>query len=305
MPSHHATAPTLPAPTDGHSREPLDLTRAVERAKAGDLQACEAVLAAGRRMVAGVARRFRGQGIAMEDLTQEGMVGILRAIARFDPEVGEHFLAYAVFYVREAISRAVAEQSRPVRIPVSVWKRASRMRATERNLAAALGRMPTRQELAEALEIGADELAHICRVLHHGVSFETPLDDSRSGSPLVETVADPSWVDALERVVAGDELAMLPDLMRAISPRAREILCLRYGLRGEPALTPGETADRLGLSRERVRQLEVEAIRRMRRAAGVQAENRHRPLSSAQPGRREHPPITLRLGRDPVVACHR
>jgi RNA polymerase sigma factor (sigma-70 family) len=250
-------------------------------------------------MVSGIARRFRGQGIAVEDLAQEGMVGMLRAIDRFDPEIGEHFLAYAVFYVREAISKAVAEQSRPTRIPVSVWKRATRMRATERELASALKRMPTHCEVAEAVGIDLDEVACIHRALHHGVSFETPLDDRHSSS-LLETIGDPRLPDALEQVVAGDELAMLPDLLRAVSPRGREILSLRYGLEGQPALTPRETADRVGLSRERVRQLEVEAIRRMRSVAGMQAEIRRHPMSPSQlPRHAERTPIKLKLGYGP------
>jgi RNA polymerase sigma factor (sigma-70 family) len=272
------------------------LTRAVEHAKEGDRQACEEVLSSSRPMVARIARRFRGQGIAVEDLIQEGMVGVLHAIDRFDPAVGAHFLAYAAFYAREAISRAVAEQSRPARIPISVWKRASLMRATERELASSLGRMPTQQEVADALHLDANEVANINRALHHGVSFEAPLDEAGSGT-LRETIADPGLADALEHLVAEAELAMLPDLLRAVSPRGRAILSLRYGLHGDEALTPGETADRLGLSRERVRQLEMEAIGRMRRAAGIQTETRRHPDSARHLRRRpEHAPVPLKLG---------
>jgi RNA polymerase primary sigma factor len=288
-----------PNPADGFVCGPAALAQAVKRAKGGDRQACDEVLSVGRRMVVGVARRFGGQGIPVEDLVQEGMVGILRAIHRFDPEIGEHFLAYAAFYVREAISKAVAEQSRPTRIPVSVWKRASRMRATERELAARLGRMPTHEEVSGALGVDSAEVSYIQRALHYGVSFQAPLDEGGSES-LAETIADPGSTDALEQLVVAEELAMLPDLLRTVGHRGREILTLRYGLDGEPPLTPSEIADRRGLSRERVRQLEVEAIRRMRHAAGVPADTGRHPAPPTQRRRDvEHKPVTLTLGYGP------
>ena len=240
------------------AEEEVELAQRIER---GDLAAKERLINSNLRLVISVARKYQGQGLPLGDLIQEGMLGLIRAAEKFDWRKGFKFSTYGTLWIRQAIGRGLANSSRTVRLPVHIGARARKIAETERRLAAELGRDPTIEEVAERLELPADEVADIRRAdripasLDQGVgeSGETPLGDlvAREGPGPDEEVASVLADDALRKAVDG-----LPE-------PERDVLKLRFGLgRREPvALT--EAGRRLGISANRVRELEDSALRRL------------------------------------------
>jgi RNA polymerase primary sigma factor len=238
--------------------EEVELAKRIER---GDLAAKERMINSNLRLVISVARRYQGQGLSLADLIQEGILGLIRAVEKFDWRKGFKFSTYGTLWIRQSIQRGLANSGRTVRLPVHVGTRARKIADAERKLAAELGREPTEAEIAAAVELSPEEVADIRRAdripasLDQGVgeSGETSLGDliARDGPGPEEEVASDVEGELVRRAVGG-----LPEA-------ERDVLTLRYGLGGTEPVALREAGRRLGISSERVRQLEDRALRRL------------------------------------------
>jgi RNA polymerase sigma factor (sigma-70 family) len=238
--------------------EEVELAQRIER---GDLAAKERMINSNLRLVISVARKFQGQGLPLADLIQEGMLGLIRAVEKFDWRKGFKFSTYGTLWIRQAIGRGLANAGRTVRLPVHIGARARKIAEAERRLAAELGRDPSVEEVAAAVELPADEVADIRRAdripasLDQGVgeSAETSLGDLIAGE-------DDSPED---EVSSGVENQVLLRAVDELPEPERNVLKLRFGLnRPEPAAIT-ETGRELGLTVNRVREIEDRALRRL------------------------------------------
>ncbi len=248
------------------AEDEVELAKRIER---GDLAAKERMINANLRLVISVARKYQGQGLPLSDLIQEGMLGLIRAVEKFDWRKGFKFSTYGTLWIRQAIGRGLANSGRTVRLPVHIVARARKIQDAERKLAVQLGRQPTEEEIAEFVDLPVDEVADIRRAdrgptsLDQGVGEdgETALGDliAAEGPAVEDEVVSTMEDDRLREAVE-----TLPDV-------ERDIITLRFGLDREEPHALRETGRRLGLSSERVRQLEDRALRRLAKDDAVAA----------------------------------
>jgi RNA polymerase primary sigma factor len=248
------------------AEDEIALAKRIER---GDLAAKERMINANLRLVISVARKYQGQGLPLSDLIQEGMLGLIRAVEKFDWRKGFKFSTYGTLWIRQAIGRGLANSGRTVRLPVHIVARARKISDAERKLAVQLGRQPTEEEIAEFVDLPIDEVADIRRAdrgptsLDQGVGEdgETALGDLIAGEgPTVE-----------DEVVSNLEDDRLREAVETLPEVERDIITLRFGLDREEPHALRETGRRLGLSSERVRQLEDRALRRLAQDDAVAA----------------------------------
>ena len=249
-----------------NAEEEIELAQRIER---GDLEAKDRMVNSNLRLVISVARKYQGQGLPLGDLIQEGMLGLIRAVEKFDWRKGFKFSTYGTLWIRQAIGRGLANSGRTVRLPVHIVARARKISDAERKLAVQLGRQPTEEEIAEFVDLPIDEVADIRRAdrgptsLDQGVGEdgETALGDLIAGEgPTVE-----------EEVVSNLEDDRLRDAVGGLPDNERTVITLRFGLDREEPQALRETGRRLGLSSERVRQLEDQALRRLSKDDAVAA----------------------------------
>ncbi|MCS6803066.1 MAG: RNA polymerase sigma factor RpoD [Chloroflexota bacterium] len=229
-----------------------------------DAEAAERTLIeANLRLVVSVAKRYAGRGMAMLDLIQEGNLGLLRAVAKFDYRRGFKFSTYATWWIRQAISRAIADQSRTIRIPVHMVETINRLIRTARMLTQQFGREPTPAEIAEELELPVERVHEILKAAQLPISLETPIgedDDSHLG----DFIEDQSVVAPPEAVTAQLLKEQVDGALKTLPPRERKVLRLRYGLEDGRARTLEEVGREFGVTRERIRQIEAKALRKLR-----------------------------------------
>ncbi len=247
---------------DGHDPEADALLRAqVEQGQVAREQLC----LANTRLVISITRRYYNQGLPTLDLVQEGLIGLLQAVDRFDPKRGTRFSTFATWWIRQGITRALANQARTIRIPVHMHDHFRRIRRATRELEQHLGRSPTLEEVATALDTQPAWVRQVIRSLAWPISLEQPLQTEEDSVAQVNLISDKLALDPSEHterhlLLEKIEQAMLVQL----TPREARIVCLRYGLNGCPTCNLSEIGRKFGLSRERIRQLEAQAMDKLR-----------------------------------------
>ncbi len=238
----------------------VELAKGIER---GDLGAKERLINSNLRLVVSVARKYQGHGLPMTDLVQEGMLGLIRAVEKFDWRKGFKFSTYGTLWIRQAIQRGLENSSRTIRLPVHVNQRLRTIARTERELATLLGRDPTDEEVAEAADIPIDEVLEARKAAQPVTSLDLGVGDD--GETALGDLL-PSDEPAIEDLVAGDEReSAVADAVRGLPEAERRVLELRFGLGGEAPTTLAQAGRTIGVSAERARQIEEGALRRLAR----------------------------------------
>ena len=230
--------------------------RLARRAKIGDEQARMRLVEKNLRLVVTVAKKYRGMGLPFEDLIQEGNIGLIKAVDKYDPERGYKFSTYAVWWIRQAVQRAVADKGRTIRVPVHMGEKMRKMARTYNELSAELGRRPADKEVAQRLGWRVEEVSDVKRALPDATSLNRLLGSEGGGLELGDFVKDERASDGLDAVISEMEWAQLKKAVRGLPEKARHVLVRRYGLDDRKIATLAELGDELGLSRERIRQLQ-------------------------------------------------
>ncbi len=215
------------------------------------------------RLVISIAKRYRQSGVSLLDLVQEGNLGLLKAIDRFQYRRGFKFSTYATWWIRQAITRAIADRGRTIRMPVHVVERLNKISKAQRVLVAQLGRDPSPEELARRTRIPAKKVRFILDAARQPTSLESPIGES---AVLADVLADPAVASPVVDLLAEDLSTQVGQALGRLNPREQEIVRLRFGIGSDESQTLEAVGQRLGLTRERIRQLEVQALRKLRRS---------------------------------------
>jgi RNA polymerase primary sigma factor len=238
--------------------EEVDLSK---RAKAGDKRARQRLIEKNLRLVVSVAKKYRGMGLPFEDLIQEGNIGLMKAVEKFDPDRGWRFSTYATWWVRQAVQRAVADKGRTIRVPVHMGDKIRKMARAYNEISAEKEREPADEEVAERLGWTAEQVRDVKGAMPDATSLNQTLSSDRDSSEIGELIEDERASEVAGTVIGEMEIDWLAEAVEQLPERHRHVLIKRYGLGDEQTATLAQLSEELGISRERVRQVQREAER--------------------------------------------
>jgi RNA polymerase primary sigma factor len=253
-------------------KEEIELARRIRR---GDKQAREQMITANLRLVVKMAREYQGMGLPLLDLINEGNIGLMKAVQRFDPRKGAKLSSYASWWIKQAIRRALSNTSKTIRLPVHVVDTMAQVRKAEARLHDTLGREPTDEEVADDLGRNPRRIRQYREASRAPVSLDSPIsaDDS---TMIADHVADTNAVAPFEELVRNNDNAMVQEVLATLDKRESRILAMRFGLDDGRPKTLEEVGERLGVTRERIRQIQEQALQKMR----VKIDKRNQPSAA-------------------------
>lgn len=241
-------------------QEEIVLARRIRR---GDKQARELMITANLRLVVKIARDYEGMGLPLLDLINEGNLGLMKAVKRFNPAMGAKLSTYASWWIKQAIRRALSNHSKTIRLPVHVMDKLAHIRRAEVTLRESLDREPTDEEVADSLGLDARRIRRYREASRAPVSLDSPISDDNS-TTISEHVADASATDPLNELVRNSDQELVQEILGTLDARESRILAMRFGLDNGQPKTLEEVGARLGVTRERIRQIQEQALEKMR-----------------------------------------
>jgi len=256
-------------------REEVELA---ERIRKGDKEAREQMIKANLRLVVKIAHDYEGLGLPLLDLISEGNIGLMKAVDRFDPNKGGKLSTYAAWWIKQSIKRALANQSKTIRLPVHLVDKISRMRRVEMALREALGRDPTEEEIAEEMDITPAKVNQLRTASMKPTPLDAPIDEDETNT-YAERIKDEKAEDPAEQFVGRTDAALLSRLIKKLDPRERRILQSRFGLDGAEEKTLEELGKEMGVTRERIRQIQNHALTKLRRM--IERVEKNKPIDES------------------------